>query len=87
MHKKRRIYKKHNADDQWDLGRVLADPIRLLMLYMAAYGFLCHGEPEGGAWVVQYKSSPWSLLSHVVLGQSKGGRYYPLQVRDRDQES
>lgn len=38
-------------------------------------------------WVAQDKSSPWSLLSRVVLGQSKGGGYYPLQVRDSDQGS
>lgn len=73
MHKKR-SYEKDKAEDTWDLGRDLADQIQLLMLYMAAFGFLCHGEPEVGAWVAQDKSSPWSLLSHVVLGQSKGGR-------------
>lgn len=62
MHKKRKSY-KDKADDTGDLGRVLADQIQLLMLYMAAHGFLCHGEPEVGAWVAQEKPSPWSLTT------------------------
>lgn len=49
MHRKRRSYKKDKADDTWDLGRVLADQIQLLMLCMAAHGFFCHGEPEMAA--------------------------------------
>ena len=41
----------------------LADHIQWPLLYMAAHCFLCHGEPEAGAWGAQGKPSPGSLIT------------------------